>query len=192
VTPGEPSARTYGISADLTGEAAREALRMWDYLEERYGLRGSQAALRPHVSYLIGESGQPAALAGALEGIARHVEPPAIQIEGLGVFPGASPVLFLQVAKTRELVEIHAQLLEATRGLWDGLWPHYLTEPWVPHVTLALRDLRPEQLPAVLADLDARRTHFAAELPGLDLVNVVLPTHVYLGHFPLGRATSAS
>ncbi len=67
---GGPSERTWGVSADLTGEALEAALGLWDHREARFGLRQMRAALRPHVSFLVGESDQPAELARTREGAA--------------------------------------------------------------------------------------------------------------------------
>jgi 2'-5' RNA ligase len=160
-------------------------MAMWDHLERRHGLRGARASLHPHVSYLVGDSSRPNAVGTALARAAAAIRPVTVTIEGLGIFDGPRPVLFLRVAKSPELLEIHLRLLDATQDLWDDLWPHYLPEAWCPHVTLALDDLAPGQAAAVLADLGRRSVRFTTRLESLDQVRLALPRHVYLGRWPL-------
>jgi 2'-5' RNA ligase len=191
VSPG-PSPRTYGISSDLAGEGAAIAHAMWDRLEARFGLRAMRAAASPHVSFLVGESDAPAELGRAVAAIAPAIDPLAVDITGVAVFDGPSPVLYLAVARSPALVETQARLLEATRHLWAEIWPHYLPRAWTPHITLALRDLDASRLGDVLADLGEHPARVPARLERLQLVQVVLPRHGPVQEFPLGAAASVT
>jgi 2'-5' RNA ligase len=108
-----------------------------------------------------------------------------VDIDGAGVFDGPQPVVFLPVVKGPALVDAHARIMEATQDRWERVWPHYLPDAWCPHVTLALRDLAPEHLAGVLADLRGRMTRLTTRLDSLDLVHVVLPQHRYLRRWAL-------
>lgn len=182
----EGAERRYGICSDLTGDASSNALAMWDLLERRHGLREVRAALRPHLSYLVGESSQSGALGAALARAAAAIGPVTVNIDGLGVFDGPQPVVFLRVVRSPALLEIHSRLLDATRALWESVSPHYVTEAWSPHVTLGLRDLAPGQVGAVLADLRQRSVRFTTRLDSFNLVHVVFPHHFCLGRWELG------
>lgn len=186
-----PGPRTHGVCSVLTGEAYAGAMALWDHLEYRHGLREVRAAIHPHVSYIVGECGQPDALGARLAEVAPAIAPISLEIDGVDVFEGPPPVVFLRVVKSPALLDIHSRLLDATRAFWDRVWPHYVATGWCPHVTLALRDLAPEHLAAVLADLRDHMTRFTTQLDSLDLVHVVLPRHVYLGRLALGSPPPA-
>jgi hypothetical protein len=180
-----PPDTTYGISSDLTGAARAAAIEMWDLLEERYGLSEARCAGAPHVSYIVGGARETDALAARLAAVASRIAPVDIEIDGLGIFDGLGPALFLRVRRTERLRQDHALVLEAARDGFSTIWPYYLADAWTPHVTLALRDLAPGDLPAIRADLDRRPTRLPARLERLDLVHVVFPRHVYVGRFRL-------
>jgi len=184
-----PPDTTYGISSDLTGEACAEATALWDHLERTYGLSEARAAGHPHVSYLIGEVAGGAmgveALAASLAEVTPRIAPLEIEIAGVGLFDGPAPALYLRVVRSEPLRSAHAAVLEATRDAFTSIWPHYLPDAWTPHVTLALRDLAPERLTTVRADLEDRVRPVRTRLETIDVVHVVFPRHVYLGGFAL-------
>ena len=182
-----PSPRTYGICSELADEAGRTALGLWDHLEARYGLRQVRAAARPHVSYLVGESDRASDLAAALADVAPGLSSFIVTLSGVRAFDGPEPVVYLAVDAGPALTAAHRALLRATQPLWSRIWPHYLPGAWTPHVTLALRDLPRERLGEVLADLRDRTAPHSARLAHLDLVHVILPTHVRRARAPMGE-----
>jgi 2'-5' RNA ligase len=181
-----PSEQTYGICSVLTGEAASATQALWDHLERHHGLRAVKAAIHPHLSYVVGECSRPGALAAALADAAPGMAPLTVDVDGAGVFDGPQPVVFLRVVKGPALVDAHARIMEATQDRWERVWPHYFSDTWCPHITLALGDIAPESLSTVIADLRGRVTRFMTRLDSLDLAHVVRPRHDYLGRWGLG------
>jgi hypothetical protein len=78
--------------------------------------------------------------------------------------------------------------LEAARCAGTELWPNYTPATWVPHVTLALRDTRPEIVPAVLDALRERPVRLHDTVRDLCVVRVRRPPadSEYVGVYPLG------
>jgi 2'-5' RNA ligase len=111
-----------------------------------------------------------------------------VELHGVGVFEGESPVVYLRVRKDEPLLGAYRQILEAMRSAGLELWPHYLPDVWVPHVTLALQDLENRRLPDILRWLEGRRTQLNSPLETLSVVHVVQPEHVYLDTFRLDGA----
>src|SRR4051794_24661476 len=99
------AARThpYAISSDLTGAALDAVFALWDELEVRFGMREARTAGRPHVTYVVGEPGEPELLLAAAAQAARRIEPFTLELDGVGVFEGESPVVYLRVVRHREL-----------------------------------------------------------------------------------------
>ncbi|HWQ14486.1 MAG TPA: 2'-5' RNA ligase family protein [Roseiflexaceae bacterium] len=178
----------YAVVSPISGGAQAEALTMWELLERRYGVRAARAAIHPHMTYVVGEGGDPQALAERLDVAASAAAPLTVTIDGLGIFCGPSPVIFLRVIHDAVLAQLYARIVEAVRRAGLALWPHYAPGTWVPHVTLALRDVPPAALPAMLEDLGRRRSRFRTPIRDIRLVRVARPVSesVYIGAFPLG------
>lgn len=94
---------------------------------------------RPHVSLAVFERVSPDAM-GALRSMLAPATAGArlaLPLNSLGTFPGEEGVLFLGVAVTAGLLDLHARTHAALAGQTAGLWPHYRPGYWVPHCTLA-------------------------------------------------------
>lgn len=57
-----------------------------------------------------------------------------VTLGGIGIFPGASSILWAVPVVTRDLLARHASLAKALPDL--PVHPHYRPESWIPHVTL--------------------------------------------------------
>jgi 2'-5' RNA ligase len=178
----------YAVVSHLSGEAQAEALATWELLERRYGVRAARAAVHPHMTYVVGEGDDPQALSGQLAVIAAATPALTVTLDGMGMFSGPPPVIFLRVVHDAALARAYAQIVEAVRRAGLTLWPHYAPDAWVPHVTLALRDVPPPAVPAILSDLGRRRCRFRTPIDDIRLVRVAQPVSesVYIGAFPLG------
>jgi 2'-5' RNA ligase len=186
-------AEVFAVVSLLRGEARDAVLAVWELLERRFGLRAAQEASHPHLTYVIGAGGELPTLARCV-GEAAAITPPApIIIDGMGVFPGASPVLFLRVVRTRAVAQLYGHALEAARCAGTELWPNYEPARWAPHITLALRDMRPEHVPAALEALRERQTRLRAAAENLCVVQVRRPLadSEYVGVYPLGGQAAA-
>lgn len=133
---------------------------LWAQLEDRFGVGDLRHRVPwPHVSFVVAER--------ILEGIAeivhelaQRVEPIAFRAPSWTVFTGPSPMLpaiVRAVVRQPALDAAHSQIAPAARSRLADVSP--LTEPdaWNPHITLAARDLRIQQVGPVvqwLADND--------------------------------------
>ena len=181
---------SYAVSSDLTGDAYDAARAIWDDLERRYGLRAAKEAIHPHVTYVVGDGDRSDILAARVAAVAAATPPFEIELDGVGSFDGARPVVFMRVVKSPALVDTYEAMHAAARSVGLALWPLYAPQVWTPHVTLALKDTSPELLPMLLADLGARKIHFRARIATISLVEVVLPEHTYIGTYPCAGVPS--
>lgn len=186
-TKGEPMAEIFAVVSLLSGDAHDEVLATWDALERRLGLRAAREALYPHITYFVGEGGDLATLCACVASEAAALPPITVALDGLGLFPGPSPVLFMRVVHGAALAHVYARVADAVRCAGTQIWPNYTVDTWVPHVTLALRDLRPADVPAAFDTLRGCRARLRAELRDLRLVRVRQPLSAseYVGVFPL-------
>jgi 2'-5' RNA ligase len=167
----------YAILSDLSGVALEAVLDQWDRVEQRFGLRRVRASTLPHITYACGQDARLAELQERLAAAAAQIEPFTVSLNGIGVFEGPSPVVFLRVEATPALERVHSLVASAVRAAGMDLIPHYHAGHWTPHVTLAVGDLGPAQLEPVLAELGRFPTVFQAELSSLTLLEVTLPEY---------------
>lgn len=128
----------YAAELELDAQAARAAIEAMQHLERTSGLETPRAlGVPPHLSLAVWETVEPAALRPRLDAIARELTPPVLRLNSLGLFGGASAVLFLAPVPSVELLDYHAAFHRAFADLDAQCWPYYRPGRWVPHVTLA-------------------------------------------------------
>jgi len=179
----------FAISSDLSGPALDHVRSLWACLEREFGLVKAQAARAPHLTFVVGSAPGAAALAAAAAEAARRLAPLPLDVQGLRVFPGERPVVYLAVRETARLRAAAAGARTLARRSGLDLWEHYRAASWVPHVTLALQDLEEARLAEVLRFLEARVAPLSTRLERLDVVRVTHPLHEYLASFPLSGGT---
>ncbi len=68
--------------------------------------------------------------------IAKTFAPIVTRIEGVGVFTGPSPVLYLPVTRTPELTALNETMWEALAPLARNPNAYFSPDQWVPHITI--------------------------------------------------------
>ena len=149
----------HGI-ASLLDDASDQAVRaLWAELEREHGLREvARIVPFPHISYHLAEGYDLVRVGQPMRRIAERTAPFVTHITGLGAFTAFEPVLYLAVERTPELDALHAAIWReiTAEGIAREPSPLYEGASWVPHVTLAQRDLTPEALESLMADWSAR------------------------------------
>jgi hypothetical protein len=129
---------------------------VWRELHDRFGLATLQEGLVPHFSWHIAADYDLAGLEHKLMEISAQIAPFDIHTNGLGVFTGENPVLYLAIVKNAALMKLHRTIWRACEPFAQGSSPFYTEQAWIPHVTLASADLQQENLPDVLRSLVER------------------------------------
>lgn len=153
---------------DPTNNARVETL--WNELEAQFGLKYACTAY-PHFSYQIAEAYQTQPVLAALQELARQMKPFTVTTSGLGIFTGERPVLFVRVIRDAELTTFHDRVFEAVAPYVRGVHAdHYGPEHWVPHITLAIKDLNHDNLPDVIRLLSRRSFNWEITVHDVALV----------------------
>lgn len=120
----------------------------------------------PHVTIAVLEDADPAAIAGVFT----RPPPATLQMVHLGAFFGPPGVVFLGVAPSVELVDLHASTWAAVAGMANG-WPLYEPGCWVPHCTLAM-PLGPVELGRAVTLLGDADLPFRVDVAGLAVADL--------------------
>lgn len=114
---------------------------LWQELEVDCGLAGVRATPVPHFSWHIAESYDFDALQATVRRFAGLTRPFSIHTTGLGLFTRESPVLFIPIVRTNLLSKIHQKIWDRATPLSQNSSTFYAPELWIPHITLAHRDV---------------------------------------------------
>ncbi len=130
----------HGIISLLTPPHDRMVKDIWNKLEKECSLAGVLTTPYPHFSWQISEEYREPQTEEIVRNIVKETKSFKVRTNGLGIFSGPSPVIYIPIIKTPALNHLHQKL-------WKQLTPtskepHLLYGPqnWVPHVTLIFRD----------------------------------------------------
>jgi hypothetical protein len=133
----------FAIELFLDEYADHQVRQIWAALD-RAGIRSlgadTESAYRPHVSLSVFERCDSAEVAKALRPILGGSIGLPLPLVSLGCFPPAEAApVFLGVAPSVSLLELHGEVDQAIDSVVDGVWPYYRPGALMPHCTLAMR-----------------------------------------------------
>jgi 2'-5' RNA ligase len=136
----------YAILSGLDKDSAKVVRGLWEKLREACGLEAIFDFPVPHFTWFVAEDLDVSRTRPILDQISQSLDPIKVRTFGLGVFSGDFPVLYLSVVKTMVLMDYHREIWDQTQPYSDSTKLYYAPSMWVPHVTLALKDLTRENL----------------------------------------------
>ena len=126
----------YAVTLPLDDTAASHVERMWRVLADETGDDAVRLDYVPHVTLAILPDPAPReAIEEATFKVVERWGALSTALTGVGVFPGAPPVIWMVPVVTESLLARHASLHEVLAPFF--VHPHYRPGAWVPHVTLS-------------------------------------------------------
>jgi 2'-5' RNA ligase len=155
----------------LLDQAADQRIRaIHSELETKCGLKGIRLFPYPHFTWIGGNSCQLDKTEAMVGKLASITQPISVTTTGLGLFTGTSPVIYVPLVKTDELIHIHQQIWDETHTCADELHPFYQSASWVPHITLALIDITVDNLICAMSLLSFQSFEMTIQVNNLALV----------------------
>jgi 2'-5' RNA ligase len=158
-----------GILALLDSPHSTQVKDLWLELDQRFGLRGVLRFPYPHVSFHILDGYSLTTIQDRLHDTVTRFKPIKVKTAGIGLFVTPAPVLYIPVVRATALDRIHRLLWKAFPPL-TGSGGYYAPNEWMPHITLAVGDLKAEMLPEVIGVLSSRDFHWEITLDNLTFV----------------------
>jgi 2'-5' RNA ligase len=143
---------------------------IWAELKAVFQLAAIATSTEPHFTYHAADGYDRAPIDAQLARLASTTPRFEVETHGLGVFHGEETVLFLHVTPAPALRAVHAAVWSAAEGIAADVRPVYAAETWVPHITLAIGDLRQEQLPDIMTLLARREYRWRMPATNLCLI----------------------
>lgn len=160
----------YGIVSllDATHEARVRAL--WAEFREKFDVEGVARVPIPHLSYHIADEYDLPRMKPLLNQIAHDTEVFEVDTDGLGIFTGENPVLYIPVRFNDALVRLQKRLWTALDAVSTAPNAHYEPADWVPHITLAHNDVDHDLLPNVIRLISERNFYWRIKIDNLTVL----------------------
>jgi len=143
----------YAVASLLNLTADKQTRDLWRLLENSCGLSGISMTPLPHFSWQAAVDYDASSAQAALKELAEKIGPFNTRTAGLGMFTGQAPVLYLTVVKNERLFKIHKMIWDTLEPFSSNISNFYSTELWIPHITIAYKDLNPTNFSCVVKDL---------------------------------------
>jgi 2'-5' RNA ligase len=155
-------------------------------MEREFGVpRGYPGAI-PHITFHIGNHDTDSGAEAVVAQVAAQTTPFSITTSGLGVFGGSPPVLHLMVARSPAVAGL-AQRLDSALGAtgFPSTDPYFAPEKWIPHITIAHRNLDAIELAPVLGWLAEQPLAWEIPLTSISIARETERSAELLATFPL-------
>lgn len=126
----------YSIISTLDAEADAKVKQLRYWLTEKHASLRDTVYLDPHMSWLGVSDLNFRHVGEILTVFAQTITPIHLLATGFGIFSGLTPVLYLPVIKTVELLQIHRDLWDRLKGELSGEVRQYRPDQWLPHISL--------------------------------------------------------
>ena len=159
-----------GLVSLLDPQHYRLVEALWRELEE-CSLTGVHLTPFPHFSWQIGTSYPEPHTEQAVQAIAAQTRPFTVRTDGLGIFSGPSPVVYIPIIRNPRMNLLHTKLWKQFRPNAKGLAPYYDPQKWMPHITLIFGDASVEALLCGLELLAFRSFDWEIEVNNISFVS---------------------
>ena len=126
----------HGLVSLLDASHYRLVEGLWQELEKECGLSGVRLTPYPHFSWQIAADYPEPDTKTALQTIANQTRPFTVVTDGLGIFSGPNPVVYIPIVRNSKLDQLHAKLWRHSQIGASGLSLLYNPHKWMPHITL--------------------------------------------------------
>ncbi|HEY9077154.1 MAG TPA: 2'-5' RNA ligase family protein [Anaerolineaceae bacterium] len=158
----------FAIATLINATASSQVQSFWDTLDMVCGLAGIKVTPNPHFSWQSADRYTQNELDTILTNIAKKTKPFYTKTTGLGIFTGEKPVLYLPVVKTSNMTILHNLIWDSVKDLAVVVNHYYAPDTWMPHITLAIRDVDSENIACAVKhflsmnlSFEVRVDHFA-------------------------------
>lgn len=160
----------YGV-VSLLDEATNEKIEaIWEDFQRGLGVHGVSQTPIPHVSYHVASKYNLSRLEENLDLLVQQITSFSIRTNGLGVFTGEQPVLYIPVIRENEFASVQRRMYEIANKLTRDGNDYYIPGNWTPHITLAHKDFDLKMLASAIYLLCARDFVWEIKIDNLAII----------------------
>jgi len=176
-----------GIASLLDPSTNSRVEDIWQELESKCGLKGVRITPFPHFTWQVTEGYDLPKLERVLRSISRHTLPFSIHTDGLGIFTGEKPVVYISIFKDELLMKLHSRLWEQTEAFATDPILLYSPTQWIPHITLAYDDLGRDNLDCAFQTLVFQSYNWEIKIDNLIYIGQSSDQTTQTGKYLLGK-----
>lgn len=158
------------IATLLEMKANKETETTWNWLEAECGLMGVKLTPTPHFSWQVAENYDFPEIESRLQKRCSEIDPFIVKGVGLGIFTSKEPVIYSLLVKNQQLLKFHLDLWNELLPFTVEMNPLYSPPQWIPHVTLAYKDITPEKLACGIKSLAFREIEMEISVTNLAIL----------------------
>lgn len=140
----------YTIISEIDQKSSEIVKCLWGRLRDACGVKAIYALPTPHFTWFSAEALDIDETSSIIAELAARSRRLSTYVFGLGIFSGDQPVLYLPIVKTQAMIDLHNEIWQEVQDHCECPNGYYSPPHWIPHITLALRDLRRDNLACVL------------------------------------------
>jgi 2'-5' RNA ligase len=163
----------YAIISEFDPDSITTIRSFWQRLCRLCGLKEIYHLPIPHFTWMLAEEMEIPLVRAVIDRIAAENEPLTVRTFGLGIFTGEEPVLYLPIVKSLPLLHLHQEIWEEAQPLSTEVHQYYSPPFWIPHITLALKDLTQERLNCAISEIAFKPIELSCRALQLALVKYV-------------------
>jgi 2'-5' RNA ligase len=143
---------------------------LWQELEEGCGVKGIKITPFPHFSWIVAADFEETRIESLIKTLAYSISPFSIKTSGLGIFTGPSPVVYVPLVRDMSLTSLHNHLWDAFQDVGRGVSALYQPKNWIPHISLAHKDVCEENINDVFQRLAFQNFSWTIPIDNLALI----------------------
>jgi len=138
------------IATLLNRNTDEKTKKMWQDLEKTCDLSGIKIPQDPHFSWFVAEEFDEPGLKNEFLDLSTQLTEFEISTNGIGLFTGENPILYIPIVKTRKLLELHEEIWKLLSPLGVKLSAVYQPEHWIPHITITSDKTSPANIHCIV------------------------------------------
>jgi 2'-5' RNA ligase len=160
----------HGIVSLIDSKHNQLVEKLWAELKREFSVHGVYVTPYPHFSYHVAQDYDVDKLESVLKRITSNITTFKVRTSGLGIFTGASPVLYIPVVRSQELTQLHAELWQEISPASSGVQEYYHPDQWMPHITIGFGDISKDNLSQIIPFLAERDFNWEITVNNLALI----------------------
>ena len=160
----------HGIVSLLDNDHNQLVEELWADLEREFSVHGVYVTPYPHFSYQVAQDYDVDKIEPVLQRFTSNITTFKVRTSGLGIFTGASPVLYIPVARSLELTQLHEEIWQEVATASTGVQQYYHPDQWMPHITIGFGDISKNNLSEIIPFLSERNFNWEITVNNIALI----------------------
>jgi 2'-5' RNA ligase len=160
----------HGVASLLDNKHTQLVKELWAELARKCAVSGIYATPYPHFSYQVARRYDVESLEPILRRFAANKTSFQVRANGLGIFTGPYPVLYVPVVRNPELTQFHEALWQEISSTGSGIENYYHPSHWMPHITIGMGDMNKDDLSRIIRLLVEREFNWEITIDNIALI----------------------